>query len=100
MKQEKGKKKNKTPLGYLNQASTHHIPSQKLACGQRRMRKKEGVEADADADAEEEEEAEKAEAEAEAKAEKEEALATCSQPKRPPKGKRIIVKSLAPTSTF
>lgn len=23
---EKEKKKNKTPLGYLNQASTHHIP--------------------------------------------------------------------------
>lgn len=66
------------------------------------MRKKEGVEADADADAEAEAE-EDAEAEAEAKAEKEEkeeALATCSQPKRPPKGKRIIVKSLAPTSTF
>lgn len=65
------------------------------------MRKKEGVEADADADAEEEaEEAEKAEAEAEKEAEKEETLATCSQPKRPPKGKRIIFKSLAPTSTF
>lgn len=59
------------------------------------MRKKEGVEADADADAEEEEaeeaeedadaEAEKEaeEAEAEAEAGKQEALATCSQPKRP-----------------
>lgn len=81
----KSKKEEKTPLGYLNKASTHHIPSQKLACGQRRMRKKEGVEADADADAEEEAAEAEAEAEEAEEAEKEEALATCSQPKRPPK---------------